>query len=162
MSHHIGSSSMSLSSSRHVAHVSFSLIFTYLPFYFNLSFPVFFLSSVLMHPDLHTDLYDQDSVQNNLRHSAKGSLDAYDVTHSLTSNTEVPADLPEEPASQSSVKVVAARSKAKAKPGLTFYQTRSNAVILQGTLPAHCIPKVVRLKTGVVLYEKSYHHLRSH
>ena len=40
--------------------------------------------------------------------------------------------------------------------GLTFYQTRSNAVILQGTLPAYCIPKVVRLKTGEVLYEKAY------
>ena len=37
-----------------------------------------------MHPDLHTDLYNLDSVENNLRHSAKGSLDAYDVTHSLT------------------------------------------------------------------------------
>ena len=37
-----------------------------------------------MHPDLQTDLYDLDSVENNLRHSAKGSLDAYDVTHSLT------------------------------------------------------------------------------
>ena len=24
--------------------------------------------------------------------------------------------------------------------GLTFYQTRSNAIILQGTLPAYCIP----------------------
>ena len=42
------------------------------------------------------------------------------------------------------------------KKGLTFYQTRSNAIILQGTLPACCIPKVVRLKTGEVLYEKSY------
>ena len=42
------------------------------------------------------------------------------------------------------------------KEGLTFYQTRSNAIILQGTLPVHCIPKVVRLKTGEVLYEKSY------
>ena len=40
--------------------------------------------------------------------------------------------------------------------GLTFYQTRSNAIIPQGTLPACCIPKVVRLKTGEVLYEKSY------
>ena len=40
--------------------------------------------------------------------------------------------------------------------GITFYQTRSNAIILQGTLPAYCIPKVVRLKTGEVLYEKSY------
>ena len=42
------------------------------------------------------------------------------------------------------------------KEGLTFYQTRSNAIILQGTLPACCIPKVVRLKTGEVLYEKAY------
>ena len=42
--------------------------------------------------------------------------------------------------------------------GLTFYQTRSNAIILQGTLPAFCIPKVVRLKTGEVFFffEKSY------
>ena len=40
--------------------------------------------------------------------------------------------------------------------GLTFCQTRSNAIILQGILPAYCIPKVVRLKTGEVLYEKSY------
>ena len=28
------------------------------------------------------------------------------------------------------------------KEGLTFYQTRSNAIILQGTLPAHCISKL--------------------
>ena len=42
------------------------------------------------------------------------------------------------------------------KEGLTFYQTRSNAIILQGTLPAYCIPKVVRLKTGEVLYERPY------
>ena len=40
--------------------------------------------------------------------------------------------------------------------GLTFHQTRSNAIILQGTLPAYCIPKVERLKTGEVLYEKAY------
>ena len=42
------------------------------------------------------------------------------------------------------------------KGGLTFSQTRSNAIILQGTLPVHCIPKVVRLKTGEVLYERPY------
>ena len=42
------------------------------------------------------------------------------------------------------------------RKGLTFYQTRSNAIILQGTLPAYCIPKVARSKTGEVLYEKSY------
>ena len=42
------------------------------------------------------------------------------------------------------------------RKGLTFNQTRSNAIILQGTLPAYCVPKDVRLKTGEVLYEKSY------
>ena len=40
--------------------------------------------------------------------------------------------------------------------GLTFYQTRSNAIILQETLPAYCTPKDVRMKTGEVLYEKVY------
>ena len=43
---------------------------------------------------------------------------------------------------------------------MTFYQTRSNAIILQGILPAYCIPKVVRLKTGEVLNEKAYMSLR--
>ena len=42
------------------------------------------------------------------------------------------------------------------KEGLVFYQTRSNAIILQGTLPAHCIVKVERLKTGEKLYERLY------
>ena len=42
------------------------------------------------------------------------------------------------------------------RKGLTFYQTRSNAIILPGTLPAYCISKVVRLKTGEVLNEKAY------
>ena len=46
------------------------------------------------------------------------------------------------------------------RKGLTFYQTRSNAIILQGALPAYCIPKVVRLKTGEVLYEKAHMSLR--
>ena len=55
-----------------------------LPFYFDLSFTVFFHSSVLMHPDLHTDLDNFDTVQSDLRHSAKESNDAYDVTDSLT------------------------------------------------------------------------------
>ena len=36
------------------------------------------------------------------------------------------------------------------------YQTISNAIILQGTLPAHCIVKVERLKTGEKLYERQY------
>ena len=42
------------------------------------------------------------------------------------------------------------------REGFTFYQTRSNAIILQGTLPAYCIPKVVRAKTREVLYERPY------
>ena len=42
------------------------------------------------------------------------------------------------------------------RKGLTFYQTRSNAIILQEHFPAYCISKVVRLKTGEVLYEKAY------
>ena len=46
------------------------------------------------------------------------------------------------------------------RKGLTFCQTRSSAIILQGILPAYCIPKVVRLKTGEVLCEKAYMSLR--
>ena len=42
------------------------------------------------------------------------------------------------------------------KEGLTFYQTRSNAIILQGTLPAHCNVKVERLRTGEMLFERRY------
>ena len=64
--------------------MSSSLILFDLPFYFHLYFPVLFLFSFLMHPDLHTDLDNLDSVENNLRHSAKGSNDAYDVTFFLT------------------------------------------------------------------------------
>ena len=40
------------------------------------------------------------------------------------------------------------------KKGLKFYQTRSNVIILHETLPAYCIPKVVRMETGEVIYEK--------
>ena len=42
------------------------------------------------------------------------------------------------------------------KKGLKFYQTRSNAIILHETLPAYCIPKVVRMETGEVKNEKVY------
>ena len=42
------------------------------------------------------------------------------------------------------------------KEGLIFNQTRSNAIILQGTLQAYCIPKVARLRHGENLYEKQY------
>ena len=60
------------------------LDFAYLPFYFNLSFPVFFHSSVLMHSEQHTELDNLITMQSNLRNSAKGSNDAYDVSVSLT------------------------------------------------------------------------------
>ena len=46
--------------------------------------------------------------------------------------------------------------------GLTFCQTRSNAIILQGTLPAHCILKVERLETGEKLCERQYLSSRPH
>ena len=42
------------------------------------------------------------------------------------------------------------------KKGLKFHQTRSNAMFLQETLPAYCIPKVVRMETGEVTCEKVY------
>ena len=48
------------------------------------------------------------------------------------------------------------------RKGLTFHQTRSNAIILQETLPAYCIPKVVRLKTGEVFIRKHTCHLDHH
>ena len=40
--------------------------------------------------------------------------------------------------------------------GLKFCWTRSNAIILHETLPAYFIPKVVRMETGEVIYEKVY------
>ena len=43
------------------------------------------------------------------------------------------------------------------KKGLTFYQTRANAIILHETLPAYCIPKVVRMKNWRSLIRKSIH-----
>ena len=46
--------------------------------------------------------------------------------------------------------------KLAQRKGLKFYQTRSNAIILYDTLPAYCIPKVVRMETGEVIYEKVY------
>ena len=42
------------------------------------------------------------------------------------------------------------------KEGLKFYQTRSNAIILQGALPANCIVKAERLRNGEKLYERQY------
>ena len=40
------------------------------------------------------------------------------------------------------------------KEGLVFYQTRSNAIIYQGVLPASCIVRAERLKNGETLYER--------
>ena len=40
------------------------------------------------------------------------------------------------------------------KKGLKFPQTRSNAIILHETFPAYCIPKVVRMETGEIIYDK--------
>ena len=42
------------------------------------------------------------------------------------------------------------------KKGFKFYQTRSNAIILYDTFPAHCIPKAIIMGTGEVIYEKVY------
>ena len=39
---------------------------------------------------------------------------------------------------------------------MKFYQTRSNAISLHETLPAYCVPKVVGMETGEVIYEKVY------
>ena len=44
--------------------------------------------------------------------------------------------------------------KLAQKKGLKFYQTRSNAIIVYNILPAYCIPKVVRMETGEIIYEK--------
>ena len=42
------------------------------------------------------------------------------------------------------------------KKGLKFYQSRSNAIFRHATLPAYCIPNVVRMETGEAIYEKVY------
>ena len=42
------------------------------------------------------------------------------------------------------------------RKGLTFYQTRSNAIILPETLRSCCFPKVVRMATGEVINEKLF------
>ena len=48
------------------------------------------------------------------------------------------------------------------RKGLTFYQTRSNAIIFHVIFPAYCIPKVVRLKIGEVFTKKDTCHLDLH
>ena len=46
------------------------------------------------------------------------------------------------------------------KKGFKFYQTSSNAIILYDTLPAYCIPKVIMMESGEIIYEKVYASLR--
>ena len=46
--------------------------------------------------------------------------------------------------------------KLAQKKGFKFYQTRSNAIILYDTLPAYCIPKAIKMKSGEVIYERVY------
>ena len=46
--------------------------------------------------------------------------------------------------------------KLAQKKGFKFHQTRSNAITLYNTLLAYCIPKVVRMETGEIKYEKEY------
>ena len=42
------------------------------------------------------------------------------------------------------------------RKGLKFHQTKSNAIILFDTLPAHCISKVVVMEPGEIIYEIVY------
>ena len=42
------------------------------------------------------------------------------------------------------------------RKGLKFYQTRSNIIILYDTLPACCIPEVVVMEFGEIIYEEVY------
>ena len=42
------------------------------------------------------------------------------------------------------------------RKGLKFYQTGSNAIIFYDTLPAYCIPKVVVMESGEIIYEMVY------
>ena len=46
--------------------------------------------------------------------------------------------------------------KLAPKKGSKFYQTRSNAFILNDTLPACCFPKVIMMGTGEIIFEKVY------
>ena len=46
--------------------------------------------------------------------------------------------------------------KLAQRQGMTFYQTRSNAIILYDTLPSFCIEEVVLMKSGGMFYDKVY------
>ena len=40
------------------------------------------------------------------------------------------------------------------RKGLKFYQKRPNAIILDDAFPAYCIPKVVVMESGEIIYQK--------
>ena len=42
------------------------------------------------------------------------------------------------------------------RKGFKFNQTRCNSIILYDTLPAYCIPKVIVMESGEIIYEKVY------
>ena len=44
--------------------------------------------------------------------------------------------------------------KLAQRQGMAFYQTRSNAIILNDTLPSFCNEEVVFMKSGEMLYDK--------
>ena len=46
------------------------------------------------------------------------------------------------------------------RKGFNFYQTRCNAIILYDTLPAYCIPKVIMMESGEIIFEKVHASLR--
>ena len=46
--------------------------------------------------------------------------------------------------------------KLAPKKGFKFYQTRSNAVIIHDTLPAHCISKAIVMKSEEIIHQKVY------
>ena len=87
-----------------------------------------------MHSDLHTDLDNLDSVENNLRHYAKGSNDAYDVTFSLT-QTRASVDAKR-----------CGRGEARILSALSFSLTLPDAL----THRALSIPLVIRKKTELI------------
>ena len=91
------------------------------------------------------------------------SVDLMDKSHkdpdvidlNVPRHAQIPAQCIEETSSRS----ILGRHQSCFAKGLKFYQSRSNAIILQGTLPVSCILKVVRMKTGEVLNEKYTCHL---
>ena len=42
------------------------------------------------------------------------------------------------------------------RKGLIFYHRRSNAVILNDTLPAYCFSKAIVMKSEEIIYQKMY------